>query len=104
AKVLLSLVLATGKTVAGVCDPELARQGILHWRGIKVLGDDSALDAIDRNSLRLINGVGHLAGNTKRQQIHQRFKLKGFHFATLMHPSAWVDGSAQLGEGTQIMA
>jgi len=104
AKVLLSLALAAGKRVAGVCDPDLSKQGSVDWRGIKVLGDDTVLDTIDCNSVQLINGVGHLAGSSMRLEIHRRFKGKGFHFASLVHPLAWVDRSAKLGEGAQVMA
>jgi sugar O-acyltransferase (sialic acid O-acetyltransferase NeuD family) len=104
AKVLLSLAQASGLNVYGVCDPELAQQGSGHWRGIQVLGGDEMLDALDPESVGLINGIGQLVGSTGRRKVFERFKAKGFRFPILVHPAAWVDVSAVLNEGVQVMA
>lgn len=104
AKVLLSLVQAAGLSVFGVCDPELARQGCDRWRGVKVLGGDESLDALDPAAVGLINGIGQLVGSTGRRRIFERLKAKGFRFPVLVHPAAWVDASAVLNEGVQVMA
>lgn len=104
AKVLLSLAQASGLNVFGVCDPELAQQGSDQWRGVRVLGGDEALDAMDPASVGLINGIGQLVGSTGRRKIFERFKAKGFRFPALVHPAAWVDVSAVLNEGVQVMA
>lgn len=104
AKVLLSLARALGLEVMGVCDPELARQGAAEWRGVRILGDDTALDLIDPGSVVLINGIGQLVRGSLRQTVHQTMRHKGFHFATLLHPAAWVDRDVLLGEGVQVMA
>lgn len=104
AKVLLSLAQSAGWEVLGVCDPELAKQKVLQWRGIKVLGSDDALDSIAPASVGLINGVGQLVGGVTRSKVFERFKSKGFCFPVLVHPNAWVDTSATLSEGVQVMA
>lgn len=104
AKVLLSLAHAAGLNVFGVCDPELAQQGRGQWRGIKVLGGDEALEALDPATVGLINGIGQLVGSTGRRRIFERLKAKGFRFPVLVHPAAWVDVSAVLNEGVQVMA
>lgn len=104
AKVLLSLAKAAGWTVLGVCDPELSRDNVTHWRGIPVLGDDDVLDSFDPASAGLINGVGQLVGSVARRKIFDRFRARGFRFPALVHPTAWVDASAELGEGVQVMA
>lgn len=104
AKVLLSLAQAAGLNVCGVCDPELALQGINQWRGIKVLGGDDALDTLDPATTGLINGIGQLVGSTGRRRIFERLKTKGFRFPVLVHPTAWVDASAELKDGVQVMA
>lgn len=104
AKVLLSLAQASGLNVIGVCDPELAEQGRDQWRGVRVLGGDEALDAFDPASVGLINGIGQLVGSTGRHTVFERLKAKGFRFPALVHPAAWVDGSAVLKDGVQVMA
>lgn len=104
AKVLLSLAQASGLNVLGVCDPELAQQGRDQWRGVRVLGSDDALDAFDPASVGLINGIGQLVGSTGRRKVFERLKAKGFRFPVLVHPAAWVDDSAVLNEGVQVMA
>lgn len=104
AKVLLSLAQAVGLNVCGVCDPELAQQGVDQWRGIKVLGGDDALEALDPATIGLINGIGQLVGSTGRRRIFERLTVKGFRFPVLVHPAAWVDGAAVLHEGVQVMA
>ncbi len=104
AKVLLSLAQAAGLELLGVCDPVLSSQGVSHWRGIRVLGGDEALDTLDPESVGLINGVGQLVGGKARRKIFASLKAKGFQFPALVHPTAWVDNTAILHEGVQIMA
>ena len=104
AKVLLSLAQAAGLNVSGVCDSELAQQGIDQWRGIKVLGGDDALEAFDPATIGLVNGVGQLVGSTGRRRVFERLIAKGFRFPVLVHPAAWVDASAVLNDGVQVMA
>lgn len=104
AKVLLSIARLCGQTILGVCDPVLSKQGVTDWRGIKVLGDDRALDQLDPSSVALINGIGQLAGRNYRRELHQNLANKGYHFATLIHPTAYLDVSVKLGCGVQIMA
>ena len=104
AKVLLSLVIASGRQVQGICDPELYRRGIVMWRGIRVLGGDEALEQLDCANVGLINGIGQVVGSNLRQKIYERAVSEGFRFPVLVHPAAFVDGSAVLAEGVQVMA
>lgn len=104
AKVLLSLAQAAGLNVRGVCDPALAQQEKSEWRGIKVLGGDDVLDDLDPTAIGLINGIGQFVGSSGRRSIFERLVAKGFRFPVLVHPVAWVDASAVLHEGVQVMA
>ena len=104
AKVVLALAVAAGRKVVGVCDPLLAREGASVWNGISVLGDDSALNQIDSSAMELINGIGQLVGSPLRKTVFQRFFGAGYHFATLIHPTAWVAPDVKLAEGVQVMA
>ncbi|WP_218569333.1 acetyltransferase [Pseudomonas sp. KBW05] len=104
AKVLLSLIRACGFEVLGVCDPGLARRGVIEWRGIKVLGSDEAVFAMDPHSVGLVNGVGQLVRGAGRRSVFDAFAARGFGFPALVHPAAWVDESVSLSPGVQVMA
>ncbi|MFW9270432.1 acetyltransferase [Pseudomonas sp. NR3] len=104
AKVLLSLVMSAGFEVLGVCDPALTDQIGGQWRGIPILGGDAALDALPPGTVELVNGIGQLVGTSGRQGIYQLMKERGYRFPVLLHPTAWVDATADLHEGVQVMA
>lgn len=104
AKVVLDLLLGNERTVIGVCDPNLARQGTATWRGVTVLGDDSAIYKHAPESVELANGMGSLPGSLTRQRLHLTFSRQGYCFATLVHPSAVLGTGVKLGQGAQVMA
>ncbi len=104
AKVVLSLARACGLDVAGVCDPALARAGESRWRGLAVLGGDEALQKLSNDAWVLLNGVGQVVGNNARRALYERARAQGFRFPALVHPHAWIDDSAQLADGVQVMA
>jgi UDP-perosamine 4-acetyltransferase len=104
AKVLLSVARSLNRSVLGVCDPQLFSSGVTQWRGLKVLGGDEALLQFDSGSILVLNGVGQTVGSTARRKVYERVTTDGYHFATLVHPFAWVDSSVELHEGVQVMA
>ncbi len=105
AKVVLSLARALGREVLGVCDPALARDGVTRWRELPVLGDDETLAAWSSDQVELANGIGQLPqGTPVRLRVHERFTQQGFRFPVLVHPAAYVDPSATLAAGAQVMA
>ncbi|WP_349971486.1 acetyltransferase [Pseudomonas caspiana] len=104
AKVLVALARAAGHEVIGVCDPELSRSRIAFWREIPVLGDDEAIYNLQFPAYGLINGIGQLVGSAGRRLFFERLCAAGFFFPPLIHPMAWVDDSAELGQGAQVMA
>lgn len=104
AKVVLSLARAAGLALHGVCDPLLARQGVAQWRGLPVLGGDEALDALAPSAVALALGIGQLVQGTLRRDVYERLARRGFRFPALVHPHAWVDPSAVLADGVQVMA
>lgn len=104
AKVVLDLLQGNARTVIGVCDPNLARQGTEKWRGVNVLGDDNAIHQFSPESVELANGMGSLPGSLTRQRLHLTFSRQGYRFATLVHPSAVLGTGVTLGQGVQVMA
>jgi UDP-perosamine 4-acetyltransferase len=104
AKVMLRLAETAGYKVIGVCDPHLAAQPQVEWRGVPLLGGDDALSSLDPASVELINGVGQLVSCRVRAVIYQTMLLKGFRFPSLVHSSAWVSPCVSLADGVQVMA
>lgn len=104
AKVVLDLLHALDHRILGICDPELANNGVGQWRGLPVLGNDEMIEEHRPDSIALANGIGSLPNSHLRHRLHQRFKQKGYRFITLVHPSAILGSGVELGEGVQVMA
>jgi len=106
-RVLLDVLRRAGRTVEGFVerDPSFAGKDI---DGAVVLGDDDVALARDPNAIELANGVGNNArlgssGVGPRRALFERYKAKGFSFATIISPDAVVSPAATLGEGCQII-
>jgi len=104
AKVLLSLLNVLHYDIIGVCDPELIKSGVVNWRGVPVLGDDSVIEKYSPSDIGMVNGIGQRVGDSTRSKIFQCFKDRGYDFPVLVHPTAYVDNDVLLAEGVQVMA
>ena len=101
AKVLIEALLLQRREVLGYTDPDEARKTVL---GLSRLGDDQAILEYDPEKLRLVNGVGSIASTSSRKSLYDRFRMKGYRFQSVAHPSAAIASDARLEEGVQIMA
>lgn len=104
ARVLASLARAAGHNVLGVCDPRLAANGISHWAGLDVLGNDRALERLPPDSIALMLGIGQQTTGNLREELYTAWRARGYAFPVLVHPSAYVAAGVILGEGVQVMA
>lgn len=105
AGVLADLILLKGWTIEGFVAPE--NISIKGFSDIPYLGNDEIL--LEKRFLRevyLINGIGAVSpeGNQVRFRLYAKYKSWGYDFLTLIHPSAIVAKTVQIGEGVQIMA
>jgi len=100
ARVLLETLRVLGVPVVGFVAPsaEGSRLGDVPW-----LGSDTALSVLD-DGVEVVNGVGSAGSAERRAAAHATGKAAGLRFRTVVHPSAVVDGSAELGAGSQILA
>lgn len=103
AKVLIEALLHSGAMIAGITDPNTALKGS-ELLGVPVIGSDDAVDAFPPSEILLANGLGSVGLPTGRIQLFDRFRKRGYGFATIIHPSAVVASDAEMGEGVQIMA
>lgn len=104
-RVLLATLhaLGWGSRLLGVVDPGPASPALQAWH-VPLLGGDASLSRFSLQELLLLNGLGSVASTSGRKEIYQKFRLQGYTFASLCHPTAWVADSAVLAEGVQIMA
>lgn len=104
ARVVLSLLRAAKREVIGVCDPQLTQAGEKRWRDLEVLGGDAVLETVDPRTVAIALGIGQLVTGTLRRDLFENIVRAGFACPALQHPHAWVDQSASLADGVQIMA
>ncbi len=87
--------------LAGLIDDTTPqRRGELHY-GIPILGGREVLDGLLASGTRLMFGFGD---NAARLRIGAEMAARGFVFPTLVHPTAVVSPSAQIGAGSFVAA
>lgn len=103
AKSLIDLLRLLGTyRIAGILDDGLLPEG--NVMGIPVLGGKQVLPEIFNRGIRLAaNAVGGIGNIKIRIEIFNRLAQAGFTCPTLVHPSAFVEPSARLSEGSQIL-
>ena len=98
---LIEALTKSGISILGC----VAKEAPISWAAsIPFLGDDEALRRHAPSSVVLINGIGSTACPDLRRDIFLRFKQKGYHFGTVVHPAAILPSDIVLGEGAQVMA
>ena len=102
ASVLAEICIEQGRQILAVVAPEqtLSRQ---IFRGVRhIINDDDVLEFSARD-VELVNGVGGLPGSELRKRLATKYVALGYHFATIVSPSAFVSRSAKLEEGVQVL-
>lgn len=100
ASVLLEALEAQGKEVLGAT----SRSASAKNGQFRILGDDASLEAYPPDTVRLVCGVGSTGNPSNRLAILRRFRLAGYKFESVIHPSAIISSSATIQDGAQVMA
>lgn len=101
-KSLIELIRAGGQyTVVGVVDDyKPVGSDIL---GVPVIGQSQDLPRFYQQGYRLmVNAVGGIGDISQRIAVFEQGKKAGFSFPKLIHPTAFVEASANLSEGVQV--
>jgi len=103
-KTLIELIREAGQLeLVGVVDDRLARGSDV--LGIPVLGNRDDLASIRRDGIGLAaNAIGGISNMASRVEVSQALAARGFVLPALVHPTAFVEASASIGEGAQILA
>jgi sugar O-acyltransferase (sialic acid O-acetyltransferase NeuD family) len=103
-RVLLATLQALGwmERLLGVLDPDpLAAR---HLGCPSLLGDDGYLSRVNPAAVQLLNGIGSVGQTEKRRLLYLSLQERGYGFASVLHPAAWLATSVQTGAGVQVMA
>ncbi|MCE1253447.1 MAG: acetyltransferase [Anaerolineae bacterium] len=103
-KTLLELVRAQRVyRVLGIVDDQMeAGQTVL---GTPVVGGADVLPEWHKRGVRLaINGVGGIGSVDTRLKVFETLADAGFSCPVIVHPTAWVEDSAALEGGVQLLA
>lgn len=101
AKVLIGTLQLQKRRILGFVDPNSTLPPVL---GEQNLGTDDAAFAYPPAEVELVNGIGSIGSPGARTAAFERFKAKGYTFATVVHPSASVAPDVEVEEGAQVMA
>jgi len=103
-KTLIELIRAVGDLeVVGVID-DTANVGS-DVLGVAVVGSREALSRMRGDGVALaVNAIGGITNMSTRVQVTAMLIEAGFDLPPLVHPSAFVEASATIGAGAQILA
>ena len=103
-KTLIELIRAVGGLEpVGVVDDRLPRGSEV--MGVPVLGSRDDLGSIRRDGIGLAaNAIGGISNLASRVEVSRALAASGFVLPALVHPTAFVEASASIGAGAQILA
>ncbi len=101
AKVLMEALLLQGRKVLGYTSLDHEGANAL---SLNRLGDDRVIADYDPETIDLVNAIGSIKSTLIRRRLFEQFQIKGYRFATVVHPTAVVAADARLLEGVQVMA
>jgi sugar O-acyltransferase (sialic acid O-acetyltransferase NeuD family) len=102
-KALVDLIRAIGSySIAGIVDDGLpAGSNIM---GVPILGGANILEQLYEQGVHLAaNAVGGIGNIQSRIKVFERLAKAGFICPTLVHPTAFIERSANLDLGVQVM-
>ncbi len=102
-KALIDLIRILGTySIAGIVDDGLTIGSSV--MGVPVLGGSGTLEKLIQHGVHMaanaVGGIGNISGRIK---IFERLYQAGFSCPTLVHPAAFVELSAILSDGVQVM-
>lgn len=102
AKVLIDTLSQLQVEILGYTEIHSNPKGNI-WN-IPCLGDDEEIECFSPKKIVLVNGLGSTGRTENRNRLFIDWKLKGYTFASIIHPSAVISSRVRLGEGVQVMA
>jgi sugar O-acyltransferase (sialic acid O-acetyltransferase NeuD family) len=104
ARVLLEVVRLSGKyEIIGMLDrnPDLAGKDVL---GVPILGNDELLPRLAQDIQHFFVGLGSVGATANRTSLYKRAIAAGMLPIDIIHPSAVISPSSDLGAGIAVLA
>ncbi len=101
-KALIDLIRTLGTyTVIGVLDDGLASGSQV--MDVSILGGTEILETLKQRGVEnAVNAVGGIGDMQSRVRVFEMLREAGYAFPTLVHPTAYIEESAELAEGVQV--
>ena len=88
--------------IAGIVDDGIEPGTVIS--GIPVIGNGSVLESLKAEGIHsVVNTVGGIGDYKIRWNVFERLIAAGYDFPTLIHPTAFIEPSAKLENGIQIL-
>src|SRR4051794_25084007 len=101
ARVLAEAMRACGLALLAAASPDaVPPAGALS--GLQHLGSDEDVLAMGADGILLINGIGSVGRPQARRAAYEKFRSAGFHFASVVHPSAVIALHVEIETGAQV--
>ncbi|HTX80082.1 MAG TPA: NeuD/PglB/VioB family sugar acetyltransferase [Longilinea sp.] len=103
-KALIDIIRSVDRyQIAGILDDGLSAGTDL--MGVPVLGKGDMAKELFQKGIRLaVNAVGGIGDYAQRLHVFEHLQALGFEFPTVIHPTAYVEPSATLAPGCQLLA
>ena len=102
-KTVISLLRLLNWNITGIMDDAVAPGTAVS--GVKVLGNADLLPKLRADGVTCaVNAVGGIGNYSVRWRIFEKLRALDFSFPTLIHPSAFIEDTAVLADGIQVLA
>jgi len=102
ASVLLDMLIEKNVNILGYVSPSPANNQTL-FSQYRWYHNNEDILKFDKATIKLVNGIGSLPGNTLRADFYNKYKKIGYRFATLVSNNACVSRYVCFEEGVQVM-
>lgn len=103
AGVLIEALRLQGRQILFATDDDEGLHGS-EVSGVRIEGPDGRVLEVPPDSVGLVNAVGSVSAPTGRRRVFEQFVERGYRFEQVIHPTAVLASSVELGEGVQVMA
>ncbi|MFC5604725.1 acetyltransferase [Sporosarcina koreensis] len=100
ASVLVETLIGQGREIKGYTAPEEDND----FFELLYIGMDDAITKYKPDEVELVLGIGTITISKKRKLVFEKFKAKGYLFTNVIHSTAIISPSTNIGQGVQIMA
>ncbi len=100
ASVIAETLISQRRDIMGYTAPREEKD----FLNLPYLGTDNVIATYNPDEVELVLGLGTITVSSIRKMVFEQFKSKGYLFANVIHATAIVSSSVQIGQGIQVMA